>query len=171
MGNWFLQAAYWGLAYDFELIFEQWSELLNIDVREGHFDYAVIDDFGGRNNDEYHVRLYHQGPAYPDPSTVLRAIDAPFGEIGKAPEFVKLEEMMDAAAVELDLAKRHGMYLEIENYLSEQALVIPIEVFPSNERYRVQPWVHDLKPPKYPGSTFYNVWLDHRAPKRELPSP
>ena len=173
-GRWaigFLQAANWRLAYDFELIFEQWSELLNIDVREGHFNYAVIDDFGGRNNDEYHVRLYHQGPAYPDPSTVLRAIDAPFGEIGKAPEFVKLEEMMDAAAVELDLAKRHGMYLEIENYLSEQALVIPIEVFPSNEHYRVQPWVHDLKPPKYPGSTFYNVWLDHRAPKRELPSP
>ena len=104
--------------------------------------------------------MYHQVPAYPDPSTVLRVIDAPFGEIGKAPEFVKLEDMMNAAAVELDLAKRHQMYLEIEDYLAEQALVIPIEVFPSNEHYRVQPWVHDLKPPKYPGSVFYNVWLE-----------
>ncbi len=167
----FLQAENWGLAYDFDLIFDQWSELLNVDVREGHYDHNVIDDFGGRNNDEYHVSLYHQGPAYPDPSTVLRVIDAPFGEIGKAPEFVKVEEMMNAAAVELDLAKRHQMYLEVENYLADQALVIPIEVFPSNEHYRVQPWVHDLHPPKYPGSTFYNVWLDHNAPKRELPSP
>ena len=167
----FLQAQNWLLAYDFEIIFDQWSELLNIDVREGHFDHEVIDDFGGRNNDEYHVSLYHQGPAYPDPSTVLRVIDAPFGEIGKALEFVKVDEMMNAAAVELDLAKRHGMYLEIEFYLSEQALVIPIEVFPSNEHYRIHAWVHDLKPPKYSGSVFYNVWLDHRAPKRELPTP
>ena len=167
----FLQAENWGLAYDFDLIFDQWSELLNVDVRTGHFDHAVIDNFGRRNNDGYHIRLFHQGPAYPDPSTVLRAIDAPFGEIGKAPEFVKVEEMMNAAAVELDLAKRHEMYLEIENYLAEQALVVPIEVFPSNEHYRVQPWVHDLKPPKYPGSVFHNVWLDHRAPNRELPLP
>ena len=167
----FLRALSWGLQYDIELIFEQWGELLNIDVRDEHHDHDVIDEFGGRKNDEYHIRMYHQVPAYPDPSTVLRVIDAPFGEIGKAPEFVKLEDMMNAAAVELDLAKRHQMYLEIEDYLAEQALVIPIEVFPSNEHYRVQPWVHDLKPPKYPGSVFYNVWLDHRAPERELPSP
>ena len=167
----FLQAENWSLGYNFELIFQKWSETLNVDVREDHHDHEVIDEFGGKRNNQYHIRLYHQVPAFPDPSTVLRVIEAPFGEIGKAPQFTKLEEMLGAAAVELDLVKRHEMYLEIENYLAEQALVIPIEVFPSNEDYRVQPWVHDLKPPKYPGSVFYNAWLDERAPKRELPLP
>ena len=167
----FLEAPNWGLGYDVNLIFDEWSDLLNIHVREGYRDHALIDEYDGRKNTDYHIRIFHENPAYPDPSTVLRAIVAPFGEIRKATEFVKLKEMINTAAVELDNVKRHEMYLEIEDYLADQALVIPIEVLPTTESYRIQPWVHDFAPPKFPGSTFYNVWLDHRAPKRELPTP
>ena len=157
--------------YELNDLYDTWNEVLDLKVEEDPFGHDVIDEFGGRNNTDYHFRMYHVVPAYPDPSAVLRAIAGPFGEIGKATEFVELENMLNAAAVELDGVKRHEMYLEIENYLVQHALVIPIEVLRPTESYRVHPWVHDLKPPKYPGSTFYNVWLDHRAPKRELPSP
>ena len=156
--------------YELDGLFNTWNEKLDLKVEEDPFGHDVIDEFGGRNNTKYHFRMYHVVPAYPDPSTVLRAIVSPFGEIGKAPEFVELENLLNAAAVELDGVKRHEMYLEIENYLADQALVIPIEVVAGSESYRVHPWVHDLKPPEYPGSVFYNVWLDHRAPKRELPT-
>ena len=157
--------------YDLENMFEPWDNVLELKVNEDRFGHDVIDEFEGKMNNEFHIRMYHVVPSYPDPAAVLRAMVGPFGEIGKVSEFVKLEEMLNTAAVESDNVKRHEMYLEIENYLAEQALVIPVEAYRTNERYRVQPWVHDLKPPKYPGSTFYNVWLDHRAPKRELPSP
>ena len=157
--------------YELDELFDTWNEVLDLKVEEERFVHDVIDEFGGRNNTKYHFRMYHVVPAYPDPSTVLRTIVSPFGEIGKAPEFVELENLLNVAAVELDGVKRHEMYLEIENYLADQALVIPIEVVAGSESYRVHPWVHDLKPPKYPGSVFYNVWLDHRAPKRELPTP
>ena len=143
--------------YDLENMFEPWDNVLQLKVNEDRFGHDVIDEFEGKMNNKFHIRMYHVVPSYPDPAAVLRAMVRPFGEIGKASEFVKLEELLNTAAVESDNVKRHEMYLEIEHYLAEQALVIPVEAYRTNERYRVQPWVHDLKPPKYPGSTFYNV--------------
>ena len=79
--------------------------------------------------------------------------------------------MLAAAATERDAVRRHELYLEIEEYVAEQALVIPVAVEPTNVHYRSHPWVHDFDPPKYPGSVFHKVWLDERAPERELPLP
>ena len=159
------------LLYEVEKIFDAWSELSNLNVVTDLDGLNILDEFDGRMNDEYHVRIFHVSPSYPDPATVLRAITSPFGEINKAPEFVALDEMMAIAAVEPDAVKRHELYLEIERYLADQALVIPIEVFASGESYRVHPWVHDLNAPKYPGTMFHDVWLDKSAPHRELPNP
>ena len=152
-------------------MFASWKELLNFNIEEDISGYGVIDEYEGRFNADYHLRMFHEIPTHPDPAAILRAMVAPFGEINKAPEFAKFEEMLNAAAVELDTVKRHEMYLDIEQYLLEEALVIPIEPIAWSRSYRTQPWIHDLKPPKYPGSTFHNVWLDERAPKRELPLP
>ena len=160
-----------GILYEVEELFAMWREALNLNVDEEEWDRGVLDEFEGRYNNNYHFRIFHEVPAFPDPVAVLRAITAPFGEIAKAPEFVEIEDMLTAAATELDTVKRHEMYLEIEEHLAEQALVIPIEVIEGSDSYRVHPWVHDLDPPKYPGSTFHNVWLDERAPVRELPKP
>ena len=160
-----------GLLYELEELFATWNEMLNMEVEEDISGHSVIDEFDGRYNSNYHLRMYHVIPTFPDPSTVLHAIAAPFGEIGKAPEFVEFEEMLEAAGTELDAVKRHQMYIEIETFLAEQALVIPVEVFSGFECYRTHSWVHDLEPPKYVGSLFHTVWLDERAPKRELPLP
>ena len=131
----------------------------------------TLDEFDGRRNNKYHVRIYRVSPAYPDPVTILRSLTAPFGKLNRAPEFVELDAMLADAATERDAVKRHEKYLAIEEYVAEQALVIPIAVLSAPVKYRYHDWVHDLDPPKYPGSVFHKVWLDDRAPKRELPVP
>ena len=152
-------------------LFVQWADELNLETQEDDFGVPVLDDFKGRHNNKFHIRIYNVSPAYPDPITVLRSLTAPFGEINRAPEFEELDAMLAAAATERDAVRRHELYIDIEEYVAEQALVIPVAVEPTTVHYRSHPWVHDLKPPKYPGSIFHKVWLDETAPKRELPSP
>ncbi len=124
-----------------------------------------------RLNKKHHLRIFEVSPVYPDPATVLSVLAAPFGKLNRAPEFVELDAMLRDAATERDAVKRHEKYLEIEHYVAEIALVIPIRVIRPATPYRVHSWVHDFDPPKYPGSIFHKVWLDETAPKRELPSP
>ena len=145
--------------------------MLNLTLQEDQFGAGTLDEFEGRRNNRYHVRIYRVTPAYPDPITILRALTAPFGKINRASEFVELDAMVVAAATERDAVRRHELYLEIEEYVAEKALVIPIAVMPETSFYRYHPWVHDLTPPKYPSSIFHRVWLDENAPKRELPLP
>lgn len=151
--------------------FVAWAEALNLEVEEDYFGVPVLDDFDGRHNNRFHIRIYNVPPAYPDPITILRSLTAPFGKINRAPEFEQLDNMLAEAATERDSVRRHELYLKIEQYVAEQALVIPVSVEPTTVHYRTHPWVHDLKPPKYPGSIFHRVWLDHTAPVRELPQP
>lgn len=151
--------------------FVQWADELNLEVEEDNFGVPVLDDFKGRHNNKFHIRIYDVNPAYPDPITVLRSLTAPFGKINRAPEFEELDAMLAAAATERDAVRRHELYLEIEEYVAEQALVIPVAVEPTTVHYRSHPWVRDFKPLKYPSSLFHRVWLDGTGPKRELPLP
>ena len=151
--------------------FSSWASALNIVPEVDYHGVQLLDDFGGRKNNDYHLRMVTVAPAYPDPVTILRSLTAPFGKLNRAPEFVELDAMLADAATERDAVERHERYLAIEEYVAEQALVIPIAVLSSPIEYRYHEWVHDLDPPKYPGSVFHKVWLDDRAPKRELPLP
>ena len=161
----------WRSIYADHPSFVAWAEALNLEVEEDDFGVTVLDDFDGRHNNRFHIRIYNVPPAYPDPITILRSLTAPFGKINRAPEFEQLDTMLTEAATERDAVKRHELYLKIEEYVAEQALVIPVAVEPTTVHYRTHPWVHDLNPPKYPGSIFHRVWLDDTAPKRELPTP
>ncbi len=151
--------------------FLEWAQLLNLSLQEDEFGASSLDASGGQRNNRYQIRIFRVTPAYPDPATILRSLTAPFGKMGRAPEFVELDAMLSAAATELDAVRRHEMYLEIEEYVAENALVIPIAVIPETIFFRTHSWVHDLEPPKYPGSLFHRMWLDETAPKRELPLP
>ena len=154
-----------------ETSFRSWAQELNLELNVDHFGVSTLDEFGGRRNNQYHLRMFAVSPVYPDPVAVLRSLSAPFGKINRAPEFVELDAMLADAATERDSVRRHEKYLAIEDYIANQALVIPIAVMSSPNEYRYHPWVHDLKPSKYPGSVFHKVWLDETAPKRELPGP
>ena len=151
--------------------FRTWARELNLVLEDDPYGVQTLDEFGGRKNNDYHIRMFAVSPVFPDPVTVLRALAAPFGKINRAPEFVELDAMLADAATERDAVKRHEKYLAIEEYIAEQVLVIPIAIVSSPTEFRYHSWVHDLKPPKYPGSVFHKVWLDETAPKRELPLP
>ena len=151
--------------------FVEWAQALDLALREDMYGMQTLDEFDGSRNNKYHVGIYRVSPAYPDPITVLRSLTSPFGKINRAPEFVELDAMLADAATELDAVKRHEMYLEIEEYVAANALVIPIAVMPETVFYRSHAWVHGLEPSKYPRSLFHKVWLDETAPKRKLPSP
>ena len=144
---------------------------LNLELTEDLFGSETLDEFDGRRNNQFHMRIIVVSPSYPDPITVLRTLTSPFGKINRAPEFAQLEEMLTTASTELDTVKRHELFLGVEQYIAEHALVIPIATIPETVFYRHHPWVHDLNPPKYPGSIFHRVWLDHTAPVREFPQP
>ncbi len=154
-----------------ERSFRSWASELNLVLEDDNFGVSTLDDFDGRKNNDYHLRMFTVSPAYPDPVTVSRALAAPFGKLDRAPEFVELDRMLADAATERDAVERHEKHLAIEEYAADQALVIPIAVLESPIEYRYYDWVHDFDPPKYPGSVFHRVWLDETAPKRELPSP
>ena len=82
--------------------FVEWAQALNLTLEEDEFGVRTLDQFEGRRNNRYHVRIYRVTPAYPDPITILRSLTAPFGKIDRAPEFVELDAMVAAAAVERD---------------------------------------------------------------------
>ena len=151
--------------------FRTWARELNLVLEDDPYGVQTLDEFGGRKNNDYHMRMFAVSPVYPDPVAVLRALAAPFGKINRAPEFVELDAMLADAATERDAVRRHEKYLAIEDYTAEQVLVIPIAIVSSPTEFRYHSWVHDLDPPKYPSSMFHKVWLDETAPKRELPSP
>ena len=151
--------------------FRSWAQELNLTLKEDYFGVQTLGDFDGRLNNKHHLRIFDVSPLYPDPATVLSVLAAPFGKLNRAPEFDELDAMLKDAATERDAVKRHEKYQEIEHYVAENALVIPIRVIRPAPSYRVHSWVHGFGPPKYPGSIFHNVWLDETAPMRELPAP
>ncbi len=154
-----------------EPTFRSWAQDLNLTLENDFSGVETLDELDGLKNNDYHLRIYDVTPTYPDPMTILRVLGDPFGALNRAPEFIELEAMLAEAGMERDAAKRHQMYLDIEDYVADKALVIPIRVIHPATPFRVHSWVHDLKPPAYPGSLFHKVWLDETAPKRELPMP
>lgn len=151
--------------------FRSWAQELNITLEDDHSGVETLDEFDGVFNNEYHLRIFDVSPMYPDPATVLSVLAAPFGKLNRAPEFDELDAMLRDAATERDAVKRHEKYLQIEDYVAENALVIPIRVIRPAPSYRVHSWVHGFDPPKFAGSIFHKVWLDETGPKRELPPP
>ena len=137
--------------------FRSWAQELNLKLEDDHSGVPSLDEFDGLNNSKYHLRIFDVSPMYPDPVTVLRVLADPFGKLNRAPEYEELDAMLAEAGKERDAVKRHEMYLDIEDYVADKALVIPIRVIRPASPYRVHSWVHDLNPPKYPGSIFHKV--------------
>lgn len=151
--------------------FRSWAQELNITLEDDHYGVETLDELDGRNNNRYHLRVFDVSPRYPDPATVLSVLADPFGTLNRAPEFDELDVMLRDAATESDAVTRHEKYLAIEDFVADNALVIPIRVIRPAPTYRVHSWVHGFDPPKFAGSIFHKVWLDGTGPKRELPSP
>ncbi len=132
---------------EFHSIASGWNELLGIeyDVNE-----VWLDEFDNwLRAGEVEIMRVSVTPLYADPSAILGIMEGLFGDRSNSPETDEINKMLDAATGEPDAATRLGLYHELEHYLIDNALVLPI-FWTSDRRWvRVQPWIVEYAPPKY----------------------
>ncbi len=153
-------------------VFNSWRDILGVDVDVHEFelpDDQAADSELKPSLEDVHILKVRSSPIYPSPHGILLGFVKAFGRENMPAEFVQIERMLSDAAAEQDDAERQRKYEEIEQHVLDQALAIPIWAFESSVALLVQPWVHELKYRKYPGSAFHEVWLDETAPDRTLP--
>ncbi len=145
-------------AYMFRQLFNQWhAELgVNVIISSSH----QLSDVPNRS-----MLFVIHSPPYPDVHAVLSSIPTVFG-VNTSPEMIELRKQLEEAAAELDAAERARKYLAAENYVLDQALVLPIWSFEAPWSHIVQPWVHGFTIPRYSGSVFHHIEFDETAPKR-----
>ena len=149
-------------------VVEGWSEALGL-------DFSIIPMVGASGNSrnvegiEIQVTHRHVEVSYPSQEEILREFVNIFSETNDSPEITKVRGMFDQTRSEADAARRQAAYAEIELYILEEALIVPL--FWTSTEYgtvaRIQPWVEDFNPSPYDsGSRFKDVWLNENAPTR-----
>ena len=172
-----VETLYYVYIFDFLLdhvdaVFQSWKTVLdfNVDVRE----YEFIEDENGGDVlhpplENLHLASVHTSLDYPLPQQALEAVVSVFGSERLPKELAEIKQLLSDAATEPDSARRQQKYERIEQRILDEALVIPLGTYEPHVDFLVRPWVHDLTPTKYSGSTFHKVWMDETAPERVLP--
>lgn len=91
---------------------------------------------------------------YSDNRNELLNYDATSGEIGDP----KLEELLEAVASAPVREDRDRIAGEIQDYLTEQAYILPL--FEEPQVYGVQPYIKGFEPESIARPSFYGVWID-----------
>ena len=112
------------------------------------------------SSDDEPMRLVFLSPQYPDPYPVLRMFIEPFDKSKSVAELVKIEEMIKDTVAEGDASIRSRKYADIEQYILDQALALPLRIDEYSFEFRVQPWINGLSFPQYGGSAFRDVWIE-----------
>ena len=142
-------------------VLDAWREVLGIDIDA----IATLDEEDRAGIAD--VRFAHSLPA---PAGVLSAAIKSFPTDPSRTEFAELRAMLDDAVAEVDQVQRVAKYVELEQRMIDDAYVLPILMVETGKVLVVQPWVNDLRYPKFTGSVFRDVWFDDTAPQRVLPS-
>lgn len=77
----------------------------------------------------------------------------------------QLEEMLAAVASAPEEAERDRIAGEIQDYLTEQAYVLPL--FEEPQVYGLQPYVKDFQPESIGRPSFYGVWIDQEEKEQQ----
>ena len=98
---------------------------------------------------------------YPDPHAIFEAFPRMFPEaVGP---YAQVRDMISDAESTADAVIRLERYAEIEKYLHEQALVLPIIWTSWSIPEHVRNTVRGYAPGRYGGSVYSSVWLDEAA--------
>ena len=147
-------------------LFDQWYEKFGTDIVfvsrevEDGPEIAESHDVEDEPVISEPMRLVLLSPQYPDSHAVLRTFIAPFGEGNSVGELVEVENMIKDAVEESDADTRSLKYAEIEQYIIDQALALPLRIDEYRFEFRVQPWVNGLEFPMYGGSALYSVRME-----------
>lgn len=77
----------------------------------------------------------------------------------------QLEEMLAAVASAPEEAERDRIAGDIQDYLTEQAYVLPL--FEEPQVYGLQPYVKDFQPESIGRPSFYGVWIDQEEKEQQ----
>lgn len=135
----------------------QWEVSLGIEVILDSGPLAYDNAF---RSGELPFRVLTGSLSVPDPLHLLRRLATPFDGRHESEEFRVAAEMVSLAESEPDNVVREEIALEIERYLLDNALVLPLVIFESQYEVRVQPWVKGFEYRAYPHSLFEGVWLE-----------
>ncbi len=147
-----------GIGSWFTALTSQWEGVINV---EFGYDEVGIDTFQNWLKSGK-LQMMHKAvtPRYADPHAILGVFIDLFGENAMSSESDQLRRMLDDAAFESDEAARLEKYLDIERYILDNALAIPLLWSPDRRTVWMQPWVNGYNPPKYHGSRYKDVRID-----------
>ena len=150
----------------FEAFTANWRDWIGLDA---NFTDLPISRWLGENR-----RLLREGtlqlryltvePAYPSPHAILRDIPDLFGPNAQSAETDRVRRMIYEAQAEQDDVARLSMYQEIERYVLDQAMVLPMYWDEGYTCHEAQDWVTEFKLPKWGGSIFRSVRIDTDHP-------
>lgn len=135
-------------------LIESWARELGIEVVETNYGSDECLNEGD-------ILSVYIEPRFPDPHAVLAPVAMLFGD--EAGDYDRVAELLDSAASTADTVSRLSRYSEIEQYLHEQALVIPLFLNRTAITEHVRNTVRGYTPKLYGGSTYSSVWLDQTA--------
>ena len=144
------------------VVLDAWREVLGIDVKS----IATVDEEDRAGISD--VRFIH---SLPTPAGVLSAAIESFRADRSWTELAELRAMLDDAVAEVDQVQRVAKFIALEQRMIDDAYVMPILMVETGKVLNLQPWVNDLRYPKFTGSAFRDVWFDDSAPQRVLPTP
>ena len=156
-----------GFSEEIRRIVEMWEDELGVNADYRYVIPARYNELMEVNDVEAILLSFH--PDYPDQHAIFGVFETMFGDRASSPELTVVEEMLEDAVTELDPILRGQKYLELERYLLENAIAVPLWRAVPEYYIAVQPWVHDYHVPKWGGARFEDTWFDDKAPDRKLP--
>ena len=150
----------------FRRLTERWKQLIDLNVNPSPTYAGNIKE--AATNGSLPIRVIEAYPTYPDPNTVYYKIRTALRNPTETWELNELNRLIDAAANHPDAAERNKLKSNVEGFLREQALVIPLVQNWGGPYILTKPWIHGLRVPQFPGSAFQNVTISDDAPQRNI---
>lgn len=147
---------------------DRWASILGVTVVIEPAPANIIDEMSERGS--VAARLIDAVPTYPDPHAIFRLVANAFGSREVSPEILEVEQLISIAAIEQDSARRAALHDEIESFLLEHALAIPLIVNWGGPYILTKPWVTGFELPRFPGSAFKSVTIDSDVREQSVPA-
>ena len=155
-------------AADFESLASAWEEHLDLEFSV----YRIASEVDYRDAiraAEVQMAYREISATHPSQVTFVREFVDIFREGPESPEHDALTELVEAAVSETDAARTAERLAEIDRYVSEQAMILPLFWTRTGDSslVRVQPWVEGFAMSAYnSGSVFSSVSIADDAPSR-----
>lgn len=139
-----------------------WRDVLAVTLEAEEIEYGVLQQRIASNR--LQLMRISITPRYPDPAAVLNVFQGLFGDDTGVDEIEQLEDMLSSAQTESDASLRIEAFSDVEQFILENAIAIPLTWSNGQAFVRLQPWIMGYEPSKYYGSRYKTVWFDKSHP-------